>query len=98
MLVVSKGSVKVKIGGINQVLSDVYYIPDLKNNFLSIGKLQEKGLAILFRNGECKVFHPTRGVIMQSKMSKNIMLCLTVVPTATNSMCLQAKGEAEKEA
>lgn len=51
MTVIAKGSIKVKINGIIQVISDVYYIPELKNNLLSIGQLQEKGLTILIRDG-----------------------------------------------
>jgi hypothetical protein len=29
------------------VITEVFYVPDLKNNLLSIGQLQEKGLAVL---------------------------------------------------
>lgn len=39
MAVVAKGSIKVQINGIIQVISDVYYIPELKNNLLNIGQL-----------------------------------------------------------
>jgi hypothetical protein len=49
MIVVGKGSVKIKVGGIIQVISDMYFIPELKNNLLSIGQLQEKGLTIVFK-------------------------------------------------
>jgi len=64
MAVVAKGSIRVKLNGMTQVISDVYYIPELKNNLFSIGQLQEKGLAILIKDGTCKVFHPKRGLIM----------------------------------
>ena len=47
MAVVAKGRIRVQLNGITRVISDVYYIPELKNNLLSIGQLQEKGLAIL---------------------------------------------------
>jgi hypothetical protein len=73
MAVVAKGSIKVQINGIIQVISDVYYIPELKNNLLSIGQLQEKGLTILIRDGTCKVYHSKRGLIMQTNMSGNKM-------------------------
>ena len=46
MAVMGKGSIKLQIGEVKQAITDVYYIPDLKNNLLSIGQLQEKGLAI----------------------------------------------------
>lgn len=73
MAVVAKGSIRVELNGITQVISDVYYILGLRNNLLSLGKLQEKGLAILIQNGVCKMFHPKRDLIMQNDMSGNIM-------------------------
>ena len=60
MAVVRKGCVRLRINGFAQVISDVYYIPELKNNLLSIGQLQEKGLSILIQHGKCKVYHPRR--------------------------------------
>nr|XP_011468675.1 PREDICTED: uncharacterized protein LOC105352743 [Fragaria vesca subsp. vesca] len=51
MQVAGKGSVRLTMKGVAFVISDVYYVPELKNNLLSIGKLQEKGLAILIQGG-----------------------------------------------
>ncbi|KAI5439493.1 hypothetical protein KIW84_025042 [Lathyrus oleraceus] len=47
MSVVGKGNVKVQVNGATQVIPEVYYVPELKNNLLSLGQLQERGLAIL---------------------------------------------------
>ena len=41
------GSIQMEIDGIMHVITEVFYMPDLKNNLLSIGQLQEKGLAVL---------------------------------------------------
>ena len=60
MSVMGKGSVKIQVNGATQVITEVYYIPELKNNLLSLGQLQEKGLAILIRDGTCKVYHPKK--------------------------------------
>lgn len=49
MAIVAKGNVRVQVDGMTQVISDVYYVPELKNNLLSIVQLQEKGLAILIQ-------------------------------------------------
>lgn len=89
MAVVAKGSIKVQLNGITQVICDVYYIPELKNNLLSIGQLQEKGLAILIKDGTCKVFHPLRGLIMQTNMSWNRMFYLSASMVQKNLVCLQ---------
>jgi hypothetical protein len=37
MMAVGKGNVKLKVGGMVLVISDVYFIPEFKNNLLSIG-------------------------------------------------------------
>jgi hypothetical protein len=60
MNVMGKGSVKILLNRINHVIAEVYYVPDLRNNLLSIGQLQERGLDILFKGGTCKIFHPKR--------------------------------------
>ncbi|KAG7534720.1 GAG-pre-integrase domain [Arabidopsis thaliana x Arabidopsis arenosa] len=96
--VVAKGSVRVQVDGITQVISDVYYVPELRNNLLSMGQLQEKGLAILIQDGTCKVFHPDKGVIMQTSMSGNRMFYLFASKATKNFMCLQTEEIMEKEA
>lgn len=99
MHVIGKGIVRIQVDGITQMISDVYYVPEFKNNLLSIGKLQEKSLAILIRDGVCKVFHSEKGLIMKTNMSGNIMFYLLASIPRKDSMCLQAEEEAlEKEA
>ncbi|GJU99983.1 putative RNA-directed DNA polymerase [Tanacetum coccineum] len=73
MMVSGKGSVKLFLNGATYVIKDVYYVPDLKNNLLSIGQLQQKGLSFLFQSDVCKVFHHDKGLIFQSYMSTNRM-------------------------
>ena len=51
MAVKGKGNVRFQSNGISQTITGVFYIPELKNNLLSIGQLQEKGLVILFQHG-----------------------------------------------
>lgn len=58
MSVVAKESIRVQAEGITQVITDVYNVPALKNNLLSISQLQEKGLAILIKEGTRKVYYP----------------------------------------
>jgi hypothetical protein len=71
MEVMGKGNIRLEINGAVQVVTDVYYVPDLKNNLLSVGQLQERGLTLLIQNGTCKLYHPRRGLIMQTKMTAN---------------------------
>ncbi|KAI5393424.1 hypothetical protein KIW84_060524 [Lathyrus oleraceus] len=62
MGVMGKGNTRLEINGAVQVVTDVYYVPDLKNNLLSVGQLQERGLTLLIKNGTCKLYHPKRDV------------------------------------
>ena len=71
MTVMGKGNVRIRVNGNTQVITSVFYVPDLKSNLLSIGQLQEKGLAILIQHGKCKVYHPDRGLIIEPTMSSN---------------------------
>ena len=76
MDVMGKGSVKLLLNGVNHIIAEVYYIPELRNNLLSIGQLQERGLAILIKEGMFKIFHPEKGLIIQTNMSANRMFIL----------------------
>ncbi|KAB2634124.1 hypothetical protein D8674_039135 [Pyrus ussuriensis x Pyrus communis] len=95
--VVGKGSVKLFLNGVTHVVHEVYYVPELKNNLLSIGQLQERGLAILIRERVCKIYHPTKGLIIQTEMSKNKMFILraqTLVSTDVQpARCLHTSSQ-----
>jgi hypothetical protein len=71
MNVMGKGNVKFQLNGITQVITAVYYIPDLKNNLLSIGQLQQRDLTIVFKKNWCRVYHQDMGLIMFSQMASN---------------------------
>lgn len=77
MSVNGKGRLRLEINGRVQYITDVYYVPGLKNNLLSVGQLQEKGLRIIIENGGCEVWHKQeRKLIMHSTMSKNRMFII----------------------
>ena len=76
MDVMGKGSVKLLLNGVNHVVAEVYYILELRNNLLSIGQLQERGLAILIKERMCKIFHLKKGLIIQTNKSANRMFIL----------------------
>ena len=85
MNVIGKGSIKLSLNGFTHVMHEVYYVSEFKNNLLSIGQLQEKGLAILIQHGVCKIYHPFKGLIIQTKMSINIMfILLSHTPASPN--------------
>ncbi|XP_075649764.1 uncharacterized protein LOC142620250 [Castanea sativa] len=70
MVVLGKDNIRLQIAGVTQVITDVFYIPELKNNLLSVGQLQERGVAILIQHGVCRIYHPKKGLIMQQNVCK----------------------------
>lgn len=76
MEVVGKGSVKLVLNDVTYNISDVYFVPELKNNLLSLGQLQEKEITIIIRKGFCKIYHDEKGLMAESKMSMNRMFML----------------------
>lgn len=59
------------------MISYVYFVPGLKNNLLSVGQLQQKGLRIIIEDDMCDVWHKQqRRLIMQSTMSTNRMFVI----------------------
>ncbi|CAJ2647424.1 unnamed protein product [Trifolium pratense] len=88
MAVEGKGNLKLHIEGFTQVLTNVYYLPGLKNNLLSIGQLQQKNLTVIFKNDTCKVFHEEKGLIMATHMTMNRMFVIkapVIVPHCMNA-------------
>ena len=69
------------------VVTKVYYVPELKNNLLSVGQWQEKGLAILMHEGKCRIYHPRRGLIIETTMTANRMLVIMAGAVATLTSC-----------
>ena len=92
MAVKRKGSIKLKIEGITQVITDVFYIPELKNNLLSIDQLQQRNLTIVFKQDMCKVFHNERCLLMSSKMSTNRMFAIAAQVIVLSWLQMKSEG------
>ena len=71
-------------------MSEVYYVPDLTNNLLSIGQLQEKNLVITFKAGTCRIFHPKIKII-ETKMTTNRMFVVHAKQKSFPRQCLQSQ-------
>ncbi|RDX74672.1 hypothetical protein CR513_45547, partial [Mucuna pruriens] len=54
MTVTGKGNIRLNMNGKTHIVTEVFFVPELRNNMLSIGQLQENGLSILFQHGKCK--------------------------------------------
>ena len=93
LAVLGKGNVRLKVNEMTQIITGVFYVPELKNNLLSIRQLQENGLTILFQHGKCKVFHSQKGLIMDTTMSSNRMFVLHALSQPISSTCFNTVTE-----
>jgi hypothetical protein len=61
-------------------INNVYHVPDLKHNLLSVGKLIEHGYKVLFEGSSCKIYdkNPNRKLIFEIHMTPNMMFTLTL--------------------
>jgi len=71
MNVMGKGSVKMLMNKKMQNVGDVFYIPELKNNLISLGQLQKIGYSIMFQKGSCQIYDLEKGLVADIKMSRN---------------------------
>ena len=88
-----KGNIKIEIGGIIQLVTNAFYVPELTTNLLSVSQLQEKGLVILIQDGVCRIYHPKRGLIAHTQMTMNKMFVLLAKTKMQSSNCLQIAAE-----
>lgn len=92
--VVGKGSVRLFLNGVSLLVKDVFYVPELKSHLLSVGQLQEKGLAVLMQSNQCRIYHPTKGLIIHTNMTANRMFVLLSnkqpIKKEPKEVCLQA--------
>ncbi|KAJ8632816.1 hypothetical protein MRB53_026152 [Persea americana] len=91
LTVQGKGRVRMDVNGIFHVITNVFFVPELKNNLLRIGQLQEKGLAVLIQQGKCKIFHPEKGLIIETEMTHNRMfVVLAHFPPPREQKCFSS--------
>ncbi|CAJ2658384.1 unnamed protein product [Trifolium pratense] len=95
MAVMGKGNVKLDMEGKIIVITDVYYLPGLSNNLLSIGQLQQKSITIIFKNNICQLFHEEKGLIISTAMTANRMYIIYAPVIIPN--CLQITKEEETD-
>ena len=93
MTVLGKGKVKLYLDEVHHIVTDVFYVPELKNNLQSVGQLQEKGLAILIKSRTCKIYHPVRGLIIQTRMEINRMFVLISKAQVKDASCFHTPAQ-----
>ena len=74
-----KGNINFRTkNGCVEIISNVFYVPALKSNLLSVGQLLEKGYVIILRNDACEISDSSKGIIAIVKMSQNRLFPLKI--------------------
>ena len=74
-----KGKILIRAkDGSHQYISDVYNVPNLKSNILSVGQLLEKNYDIHFKDRSATIRNPEGKLIAKVPMTKNRMFLLNI--------------------
>ena len=75
--IMGKGNVLIRLkDGSHEHISDVFYVPSLHRNLLSMGQLSEKGLKIIIDKGVCIIKNMKNELVAEVKTTKNCMFPL----------------------
>lgn len=79
MPVKGKGKISIQLKeGVNNIISDVYYVPGLSHNLLSVGQLSEKGYDMRIFRGVFTIKDPQQRLIAKVNMAQNRLFPLYV--------------------
>ncbi|KAM0043888.1 putative RNA-directed DNA polymerase [Helianthus debilis subsp. tardiflorus] len=91
------GDIRLEVEGRTQVITNVYFVPQLTSNLISVGQLQDKAVTFIIQGGKCEVFHPQKGLIFTSKMSKNRMFPVIGARSLPQTECLQVSEDQKSQ-
>lgn len=63
-----------------KIISEVYYVPNLKHNLLSVGQFTQKGYKVIFQSQEILIYDkpPSKQLIAKVQMTRNKLVPLIV--------------------
>ncbi|KAL8154787.1 hypothetical protein AgCh_000227 [Apium graveolens] len=86
-----KGSITFKCkNGEERVLTEVYYIPNLRSNIISLGQMSESGNEVTLKGKYLWVFDKKKKLLMKVKRSQNRLYKLLI--ETTKPSCLMLKS------
>ena len=75
----------------HKVLTEVYYIPKLKSNIVSLGQLEEGGCRVVLQNGYCNIYNIEYSLLASAPWVSNRLYLLKLHLAAP--VCLNAKTD-----
>lgn len=91
-----KGKVKVQTKSSSvHIISDVFFVPNLKKNLISVGQLQENGYDVSIKHGICRILDSNLGLIAEAKMTANKLFPLHVQDIGSTNFYFSAKLDSQ---
>jgi len=78
------------------IIEDVFYVPDMKCNLISIGQLVEKGFSVSMEGESLKLFDSKKNLVLKSALSKNRIYRCNI--SSDKMMCMSATINEDVEA
>lgn len=79
ILIKRKGKILICLNnGTHQFISNVYYVPNMKNNILSLGQFLEKGYDIHLKDHSLSIRDQRENLIVKVPMTRNRMFALSI--------------------
>jgi hypothetical protein len=74
--------------GVKVIIRDVFYVPEMNCNLLSIGQLAEKGFSVAIEGDSLKLFDSEKDLVLKSTLSQNRTYKWSM--TSDKMMCMTA--------
>ena len=88
------GNVRVKLNsGKTVLIKDVWYVPSMNNNLMSVGQLLEKGFSVTMKDNLLQLYDCNQKLIIQSELGRNKTFKVNVATTDTQ--CRSARSVEE---
>ena len=79
IVVKGRGNILIRLKyGRHQFISNIYYVPNMKSNILSLGQLLEKGYDIHMKDYNLSIKNDKNNFIAKVPMSKNRMFLINI--------------------
>jgi len=80
--------------GEHRILTNVYYIPMLKSNIISLGQLDENGCKVVIEGGVMTILDRLQRLLAKVKRSSNRLYVLNIAPALPECFLVRSKEEA----
>lgn len=80
-------------------ISNIYFVPSLEHNLISVGQLSQKGYRVIFEKNVCTIFDilPSNFVIARVEMKNNRIFSLWMNNNMIDEIATSFKGTSQDQ-